>query len=52
MSDRRIISKRCMVQYIHGAVCRASLEFCVGGQIKEANGMKRFSMHFNVHAPL
>jgi hypothetical protein len=23
-----------------------------GGQIKEANGMNRFSVHFNVHAPL
>jgi hypothetical protein len=23
-----------------------------GGQIKEANGKNRFSVHFNVHAPL
>jgi hypothetical protein len=23
-----------------------------GGQIMEANGMKRCSVHFNVHAPL
>jgi hypothetical protein len=23
-----------------------------GGQIKEANGMKRFSVHINGHAPL
>jgi hypothetical protein len=55
-AERRIILKRCMVQYILGSIFRASFKFCMGDKLREkmewGKGMKRFSVHFNVHTPI
>jgi hypothetical protein len=55
-AERRIISKRCMVQHIPGGIFRASFKFCMGDKLREkmeeGKRVKLFSMHFNVHTPL
>jgi hypothetical protein len=38
-----------MIQYIPGGIFRASFKFCMGDKLREKKGLKRFSMHFNVH---
>jgi hypothetical protein len=50
-AERRIISKRCMVQYIPGDIFRASFKFCME-EWRGIKGMKRFSVHFNVHTSI
>jgi hypothetical protein len=32
---RRIISKRCMVEYIPGGIFKASFKFCMGDKLRE-----------------
>jgi hypothetical protein len=55
-ADRRIISKRCMVEYIPGGSFRSSFKFCMGDKLREKmEGGKRdetFSVHFNLHKPI
>jgi hypothetical protein len=56
-AERRIISKRCVFQYIPIEIFRASFKFFMGGHIKEekgggVKGIKRFSVHFTVQTPL
>ncbi len=34
-ADRRIISKRCMVEYIPCGKFRASFKFCLGDKLRE-----------------
>jgi hypothetical protein len=34
-ADRRIISKRCMVEYITSGIFRASFKFCMGDKLWE-----------------
>jgi hypothetical protein len=55
-AERRIISKRCTVQYIPAGIFRASFKFCMGDKLREkmegVKGMKRFSVHFHVHTPI
>jgi len=42
-----------MTQYFPGGIIRASFKFCMGDKLREkmegVKGMKRFSVHFNVH---
>ncbi len=42
-----------MVEYIPGGIFRASFKFCMGDKLREkmerVKGMKRFSVHFNLH---
>jgi hypothetical protein len=42
-----------MVEYIPVDIFRASFKFCMGDKLREkmegVKGMKRFSVHFNVH---
>jgi hypothetical protein len=53
-AERRIIITRCMLQYI--PLDRVSFKFSMGDILREkmegVNGMKRFSVHFNVQTPL
>jgi hypothetical protein len=56
-AERRIISKRCMVEYIPLDIFRSSFKFCMGDILREKmegdkKGMKRFSVHFNLHKPI
>ncbi len=59
-ADRRIISKRCMLQYIPVDIFRASFKFFMGDKLRDkmegggggVNGMKRFSVHFTVQTLL
>jgi hypothetical protein len=46
-----------MIQYIPGDIFRASFKFCMGDKLREkmwegGEGMKRFSVNFNVHTPI
>jgi hypothetical protein len=43
-----------MVEYIPVGIFRASFKFCMGDKLREkmVKGMKRFSVHFNVHTPI
>ncbi len=34
-AERRIISKRCIVQYIPAGTLRASFKFCMGDKLRE-----------------
>jgi hypothetical protein len=34
-AERRISSKRCMVEYIPGGIFRASFKFCMGDKLRE-----------------
>ncbi len=49
-------SERCMIQDIPEGIFRASFKFCMGDKSREkmrgVKGMKRFSLHFNVHTPI
>ncbi len=53
--ERRIISKRCMVEYIPLGIFRSSFKFCMGDKLREKmEGGKRdetFLVHFNLHKP-
>ncbi|MFN9899710.1 MAG: hypothetical protein ACK55Z_13170, partial [bacterium] len=55
-ADCRIISKRCMVEYIPVGSFRSSFKFCMGDKLREKmEGAERdepFSVHFNVHKPI
>ncbi len=55
-AERRIISERCMIQYIPGDIFRASFKFCMGDKLREKmEGDKRdetFLVHFNLHTPI
>jgi hypothetical protein len=55
-AERRMISERCMIQYIPGDIFRAPFKFCMGDKLREkmegVKGTKRFSVHFNVQAPI
>ncbi len=55
-AERRIISKRCMIEYITGDIFRASFKFCMGDKLREimegGKRIKLFSVHFNVHTPI
>ncbi len=55
-AEIRIISYRCMVQYIPGGIYRASFKFCMGDKLREnMEGGKRdetFYVHLNVHTPI
>jgi hypothetical protein len=57
-AERRIISKKSIVQYFPGGIFRASFKFCMGDKLREkiegggGKGMKRFLVHFNVHTPI
>ncbi len=48
-AERRIISKRCMLQYIPGDIFRASFRFFMGDKLRDkiegVKGMKRFSVN-------
>ena len=47
-ADRRIISKRCMVEYIPGGLFRSSFKFCMGDKLREKmEGGKRDEMFFS-----
>ncbi len=47
-ADRRIISKRCMVEYIPSGIVRASFKFCRGDKLREKmEGGKRDDTFFN-----
>jgi hypothetical protein len=45
-----------MVEYIPLGIFRSSFKFCMGDKIREkmegGKGMKRFSVHFNLHKPI
>jgi hypothetical protein len=45
-----------MVEYIPLGIFRSSFIFCMGDKLREkmegVKGMKRFSMHFNLHKPI
>jgi hypothetical protein len=45
-----------MLQYIPGDIFRAAFKFFMGDKLREkmqgVKGMKRFSVHFNVHTPI
>ena len=34
-AERRIISKKCMIQYIPGDIFRVSFKFCMGEKLRE-----------------
>ncbi len=55
-AETHIISERRMIQYIPGGIFRVSFKFCLGDKLWEkmdgVKGMKRFSVHFNVHTPI
>ncbi len=51
-AERRIISKKCMIQYIPGDIFRVSFKFCMGRKWRGVKGRKHFSVHFNVHTPI
>ncbi len=55
-AERRIISKRCIVEYIPVDIFRASFKFFMGDKLrKKVEGGKRderFLVHFTVQAPL
>ncbi len=55
-AERRIISKRCMLQYIPVDIFRSSFKFFMGDKLRDkmegGKWMKRFSVHFNVQTPL
>jgi hypothetical protein len=44
-----------MIEYIPVGIFRASFKFCMRDKLREkiegVKGMKRFSVHFNVHTP-
>ena len=47
-ADNRIISKRCMVEYILGGIFRSSFKFCMGDKLREKmEGDKRDDMFFS-----
>jgi hypothetical protein len=47
-TGRRIISKRCMVEYIQGGIFRASFKFCIGDKLREKmEGDKRDETFFS-----
>jgi hypothetical protein len=45
-----------MVKYIPLGIFRSSFKFCMGDKLREKiegkKGMKRFSVHFNLHKPI
>jgi hypothetical protein len=45
-----------MVEYIQLGIFRSSFKFCMGDKLREKmegeKGMKRFSVHFNLHKPI
>jgi hypothetical protein len=46
--ESRIISKRCMVEYIPGGIFRSSLKFCIGDKLREKmDGGKRDETFFS-----
>jgi hypothetical protein len=55
-AERRIISKRCILQYIPVDIFRASFKFFMGDKLRKkmegVKGMKRFLVHFTVPPPL
>jgi hypothetical protein len=51
-AERNIISERHMIQYIPGDIFRASFKFCMRDKLRGVKGMKRFSVHLNVHTPI
>jgi hypothetical protein len=47
-AERRIISKRCILQYIPGDIFRASFKFFMGDKLREKmQGGKRDEMFFS-----
>jgi hypothetical protein len=47
-ADSRIISKRCMVEYIPSGIFRSSYKFCMGDKIREKiEGGKRDETFFS-----
>jgi hypothetical protein len=47
-ADSRIISKRCMVEYIPGGSFRSSFKFCMGDKLREKmEGCKRDDTFFS-----
>jgi hypothetical protein len=55
-AERRIISKRCILQYIPVDIFRASFKFFMGDKLREkmkgGKRVERFSVHFTVQTPL
>ncbi len=46
-AERRIISERCMIQYIPGDIFRASFKFCMGDKLREKiEGVERDETFF------
>jgi hypothetical protein len=45
-----------MVEYIPLGIFRSPFKFCMGDKLREkmegGKGMKRFSVHFNLHKPI
>jgi hypothetical protein len=47
-AERRIISKRCVLQYIPAGIFRASFKFCMGDKLREKmEGGKRDETFFS-----
>jgi hypothetical protein len=47
-AERRIISKRCMVEYIQLPIFRSSFKFCIGDKLREKmEGGKRDETFFS-----
>ncbi len=47
-AESRIISKRCMVEYIPGGIFRSSFKFCMGDELREKmEGVKMDETFFN-----
>ncbi len=47
-AERRIISKRCMVEYIQLGIFRSSFKFCMGDKLREKmEGGKRDETFFS-----
>ncbi len=47
-AESRIISKRCMVEYIPGGIFRSSFKFCMGDKLREKmEGGKRVETFFS-----
>jgi hypothetical protein len=55
-AERRIISKRCMVQYISVGIFRPAFKFCMGDKLMEKIGRGKrdesFSVHLNAHTSI
>ncbi len=47
-AESRIISKRCMVEYIPSGIFRSSFNFCMGDKLREKmEGVKRDERFFS-----